>query len=171
MEQHHDTQVAEHVGCFKTLELISQNYWLPQLSQHISQYVGTCGMCNWTKAVQQLPHGELHPTEIPEECWDIVSVDFIVELPEAHGFDTVMVIVDILGKWCHTSLGPVGATWLYYWNVWRHHGTPWKYISNPSQQFIAEFTRELWHLISRACYFYCLPPADRRPDQAHQPGT
>jgi hypothetical protein len=35
MEQHHDTRVARHAGCFKTLELISQNYWWPQLSRYI----------------------------------------------------------------------------------------------------------------------------------------
>jgi hypothetical protein len=29
MEQHHDTQVAGHTGCFKMLELIFQNYWWP----------------------------------------------------------------------------------------------------------------------------------------------
>jgi hypothetical protein len=32
MEQHHDTWVAGHGGRFKTLELISRNYWWLQLS-------------------------------------------------------------------------------------------------------------------------------------------
>jgi hypothetical protein len=32
MEQHHDTRVTGHAGRFKTLELISRNYWWPQLS-------------------------------------------------------------------------------------------------------------------------------------------
>jgi hypothetical protein len=36
---------------------------------------------------------------------------------------------------------------LYYRNIWGHHGTPWKYISDRSPQFIAEFTCELWRLI------------------------
>jgi hypothetical protein len=31
--------------------------------------------------------------------------------------------------------------------VWRHHGTPQKYISDWGPQFIAEFTQELWRLI------------------------
>jgi hypothetical protein len=29
VEQHHDTCIAEHAGCFKTLELVSCNYWWP----------------------------------------------------------------------------------------------------------------------------------------------
>jgi hypothetical protein len=79
-------------------------------------------------------------------------VDFIVELPEVHGFDTVMVVVDILNRWahfneCHTSLGAVGATQLHYRNVWRHCGTPQRYISDCGQPFVAEFTGELWCLI------------------------
>jgi transposase InsO family protein len=36
---------------------------------------------------------------------------------------------------------------LYYQNVWRHHRTPQKYISDRGLQFITEFTRELWRLI------------------------
>jgi hypothetical protein len=32
MEQHHDTCVAGHASHFKTLEMVLQNYWWPQMS-------------------------------------------------------------------------------------------------------------------------------------------
>jgi len=45
--------------------------------------------------------GELDPLPIPEHRWDTISVDFIVELPEAQGYDTVMNVVDSASKQAH----------------------------------------------------------------------
>jgi hypothetical protein len=33
IEQHHDMRIARHAGHFKTLELVSHNYWWPQMSR------------------------------------------------------------------------------------------------------------------------------------------
>jgi hypothetical protein len=41
VEQHHDTCISGHAGRFKTLELISRNYWWPQMSHYIGIYVKT----------------------------------------------------------------------------------------------------------------------------------
>jgi len=35
----HDTKVAGHPRRWKTLELVSRNYWWPQISRYIGQYV------------------------------------------------------------------------------------------------------------------------------------
>ena len=41
----HDSKLAGHLGRWKTLELISRNYWWPQMSRYIGKYVSTCNMC------------------------------------------------------------------------------------------------------------------------------
>ena len=42
--------------------------------------------------------GELEPFLIPGQYWDTISVFFIVELLEAHGYDVFMNIVDSVSK-------------------------------------------------------------------------
>lgn len=152
VEQHHDMRIAGHAGQWKTLELVSHNSWWPQMSRYIGEYCKTCNLCLQTKVQWQLPIGELKSLLIPQCHWDAVSVDFIVELPESEGYDTIMVVVDTVGKCAHfiemhTMVTALGATCLYLHNVWRHHGLQKIMISNHRSQFVAEFTHELYCLL------------------------
>jgi hypothetical protein len=96
-----DTHITGHAGCFKTLKLIIHNYWWPQMSRYIRVYVKTCDLCNWTKLQHHQTYGELHPTETPADQWDIISIDFIVELPQVHGYDAIMVVINSVTKRAH----------------------------------------------------------------------
>jgi hypothetical protein len=71
------------------------------MSRYIGTYCRTCDMCLHTKKDQRAPIGQLQPLAIPQYPWQIVSVDFITELPEANRYDAVMVAVDTLRKHVH----------------------------------------------------------------------
>ena len=131
----HDSKVTRHSGRWKTLELVSWNYWWPQMSRYIGKYVSTCDMCLQTKASRQPPSGKLHPLPIPDAPWDTISVDFIVELPELAGHNSIMVMVDSITKCAHfidtvTTLSTARTAQLYLQHVWKHHGLPWKVVSD-----------------------------------------
>jgi hypothetical protein len=79
-------------------------------------------------------------------------VDFIVELPEAHGYDAIMVSLDTVGKRGHfiptnTTITAQGSSELFLRNVWKLHGLPTDVVSDRGPQFVAEFTKELYRLL------------------------
>ena len=129
----HDTKIAGHCRRWKTLELVSHKYWWPQMSRYIGKYVSTCDMCLHTKALHQPPAGELHPLPVLNAPWDVISVDFISELPEANGKYCMMVVVDSITKCSHfvdtvTTISTVGSARLYVKHIWKHHGLPRKML-------------------------------------------
>ena len=75
-----------------------------------------------------------------------------MELPNAHGFDAVMVVVDSITKWPHfmamnTTVSAEGAACLYYRDVWKLHGLPLQWLHDCGSIFIMSFMHELNHLL------------------------
>ena len=104
------------------------------------------------KVQKQKPFSELHPLPIPEVQWDVVSVDFITKLPNLHGFDPTMVVVNSVSKRghfipTHTMVTALGATQLYLQHVWKLHGLLRSTLSDRGSQFIIKFMHELYCLL------------------------
>jgi len=123
----HDTKVARYPEHWKTLELVSRDYWWPQMSRYIRQYVSICNLCLRTKPMRQVLVGELHPLQIPDSRWDTLSIDFVVELPSSSRHDAVMTVVDSVSKQVHfipmhTTVMAEGAARLFLHQVWKLHG-------------------------------------------------
>src|SRR5258707_8232951 len=64
---HHSTAVARHPGRWKTLELVSQNYWWPGLSRYVTKFVAGCDACNRMKTFPTQKVGKLIPNKVPDQ--------------------------------------------------------------------------------------------------------
>src|SRR5882757_2986667 len=86
------------------------------------------------------------------EPWKDISADFIVGLPEAQGYDVLLIVVDRSKKQMHVvpttmETSALGLAKLYRDNVWRYHGLPDSIISDRGPQFAANLMRELNKLL------------------------
>ena len=88
------------------------------------------------------------PNHIPYRRWQIISVDLITELPQSHGYDSILVTVDQLSKRAHfipttSDVTSLGVAWLFQDGVWKLHGLPAEVISGRGPQFMLNF---MWGL-------------------------
>jgi len=98
---HHDTPVGGHKGRWKTMELVTRNYWWPGVTKEVRKYVDGCDACQRYKNRSEAPAGKLMPNAIPEKPWSHISADFITKLPLAQGYDTILVVCDRFSKMAH----------------------------------------------------------------------
>ena len=87
-------------------------------------------MCQVEKSGNTLTRGQLQSTEIPEEKWQQVSIDFITDLPEtSSGVDSIMTIIDKATRMTHVIpcskiVTAIETARLYWRYVAKLHGTP-----------------------------------------------
>ena len=175
VEAHHDTPVAGHPGRWKTLELVSRNYWWPGISRYIASYITGCDRCNRTKTFPAKPSGKLVPTQIPKDIFQIITVDLITGLPESQGYNTIMVVIDRLSKLLHAipttnEITSEGVARLFRDHIWKYHGLPQQIISDRGPQFVSRFMRQLNNIlgIKTAASTAYHPQTDGQTERANQ---
>ncbi len=131
---------------------MSQNYWWPGLSRYVTKFVAGCDACNWMKTFPMQKVGKLIPNKVPDQRWQVISVDMIGELLDSKGYNAILVVVDRLSKQIHTiptvtSLDSAGVAQLFLEHVWCHHGLPEEVISNCGPAFMSNFLHKLAALL------------------------
>jgi hypothetical protein len=129
IKENHDSILAGHPGRTKTVELVQRDFWWPSVSKDCHKYVDGCATCQRTKPLRQKPLGLLSPNEVPENFWQIISCDFVTDLPSSKGFNSVMVCVDRLSKMvrlipCHKTISSETAAKKFRDHVWKDFGLP-----------------------------------------------
>ena len=95
---HYNTPVGEHGGQWKTVELVTRNFWWPGVTMEVKQYVEGYDSYQRNKNCTEQPAGKLMPNSIPEKPWTHILAEFITKLPLAQGYNSILVVVDQLTK-------------------------------------------------------------------------
>ena len=145
---HHNVPAAGYGGKWKTVKLVTRNYWWPGVTRDVGKYIEGCDLCQRMKNRMEEVIGRLKLSEVPEKPWTHLTVDFITKLPIVAGKNAILVVCDRLSKMIHFVAimeGTLveGLARLFRDNVWKLHGLPESVVSDREPQFAAELTKEL----------------------------
>ena len=66
---YHDMPIARHGGQWKTVELVTRNYWWPGVTKEVKRYMKGCDQCQRMKNRAEMLVGKLRPNKVPEKLW------------------------------------------------------------------------------------------------------
>jgi len=132
----------------KTYNRIASTYYWPRISRDIKQYVSTCDICQKSKPKHHAPVGLLQPIPIPTQPFEVVSMDFIAELPLSGGFNNIFMILDKLTKYAvfiptTTTIGEKETAKLFFHHIISKFGIPQRVISDRDTQWQENFWKEI----------------------------
>ena len=64
IQLHHDVPAAGHGGRWKTVELVTRNYWGSGVTREVEKYVEGCNLCQRMKNRIEKPAGKLKLSEV-----------------------------------------------------------------------------------------------------------
>jgi hypothetical protein len=97
----HTSLVGGHLGFLKTYHRVKKYFYWDGLKTDVQRFVEECLSCQQNKVETINTLGLLQPLSIPSQCWEEVSMDFIIGLPKLEVKSVIMVIVDRLTKYTH----------------------------------------------------------------------
>ena len=112
---------------WKTLELILHNYWWPEITQKVNDYLSSHNKYQQIKFFPEKPAGKLKPNESTIASWKYITIDFITRLPEAQGYNVLFVTCCCYTKQAHiipthSTVTAQGLVILFRDNVWKLYG-------------------------------------------------
>jgi hypothetical protein len=124
--------------------------------QDVKKYIRSYHSYQIRKSVNMKQYGKNHPVGAPESPWEMVSMDFMTNLPSSSlnglKFNSLMVTMCKMSKMAHlipttTTVNAEGVAKLYFENVSRLHGLPNAIISDRDTKFTGAFWRALQKML------------------------
>lgn len=92
----HDSPIGWYLGFFVTYRRIKSMFSWPSMKGYIKEFVSSCLVCQQDKTERGKYLGLLLSLPIPEQAWQVVTIDFMSELTVSHNhkYNCIMVVVD-----------------------------------------------------------------------------
>lgn len=99
LEYTHDSVLGGHYGFNKMFYRLRQDFYWPNMSNDVQDYVKSCHSCNSRKSSLDKQIGDLQPLQ-SREPFDIIGIDLIGPLKQTkEGYRYILVIQDLFSKW------------------------------------------------------------------------
>ncbi|QRV91833.1 Retrovirus-related Pol polyprotein from transposon [Ceratobasidium sp. AG-Ba] len=141
-----------HAGYTRTYNHLCATYYWPNMADSVEAFTKTCDVCQKTKPRRHGKQGYLQPIPIPEQPFEVITVDFIMDLPESYVYNAILVIVDKLTHYahfipCHTHINKVDSAELFRDHIWSHYSLPCQIISDRDARWTGAFWDHLTSLL------------------------
>ena len=152
----HSHEIVGHHGEFPTQHDLRKLFYWKTMSSDVHKYVQSCHSCQTRKTSATKQYSRNHPLPIPKTPWQIIAMDFLINLPSPmlsdHKYDSLFVVIDILTKMIHLiptilKIKAEGVAKLYFEHIYHSHGLPKGIISDRDTKFTGAFWRTLQKMI------------------------
>jgi hypothetical protein len=174
-EVHNTLTESAHAGYHRCYNRLATTYYWPRMSRDLKRYVSSCDICQKAKPRRHAPTGLLQPIPIPTQPFEVISMDFIPELPKSGEFDNILVIVDKLTKYsifipCSTGITELETAKLFFQHVITKFGIPKQVITDRDTRWRHDFWAEVCRLMGmkRALTTSYHPQADGQTENLNQ---
>ena len=109
----------------------------------VEDYVAKCPLCQQHKIDRKPKQGPLKPLPILDKPFEWITCDFVTDLPQSQGYDSIMVIVDRFTKFAimkptTKTINARQTAQIIIQEVIASFGTPKRLTTDRGPQFIAE---------------------------------
>ena len=175
-EDHENITEGAHSGYHRAYNRLASTYFWPRMSKDIKEFVTSCDICQKSKTKRHAPYGLLKPIPIPSKPFEIITMDFIPELPKTEsGLNNILVVVDKLTKFAIfiptvTTITEEECARLLFDNVFTRFGIPRQIITDRDSKWTSYFWEEVCQLfnIKRSLTTSYHPQADGQTEIMNQ---
>lgn len=152
IQRAHESNLAGHPGANTTFHIVRRDYYWTGMSQDVKQFVRNCH-CFGAHVSRRKRQGLLQPLPIADRFWSQISMDFMVDLPQADTASPryLLVITDRLSKYVQleamTSMAAEHCATTFRDVWWRFRGFPSAIITDRGSDWLGRFWTTLCKLV------------------------